>query len=70
MVGGSGTLRMTVHLGFDGLTNKLMKIVKEPLARQVLFWLTIVLIYQVLEQRSRTRRLRSRLFEGRARRFG
>ena len=61
---------MKVRLGFDGLTNKLMKIVKEPLTSRVLFWLVIVLIYQAIEQRSRTRRLRSRIYEGRARRFG
>ena len=49
-------------MGFDGPKNKVMRIGQDLRAR-ALFWLVVVLIYQVLEQRSRTRRLRSRMFE-------
>ena len=49
-----------VHLGFDGPTNKLMKI-PQHLRVRVLFWLVIVVIYEVMEFRARNRRIRSRL---------
>jgi len=37
----------------------------QDLRVRVLGWLVIVLIYEVIEQRSRTRRWRSALYEGR-----
>jgi hypothetical protein len=56
-------------LGFDGATNKLMKIVQDLRVR-VLFWLVIVLIAQAMEQRARMRRLRTRMYDGGGRRRG
>jgi hypothetical protein len=53
-----GTLqRMRIHLGFDDLTNKLMRVVQHPVSR-VLFWAAVVLIYEVMEHGARMRRLR------------
>jgi hypothetical protein len=52
-------------VGFDGGTNKIMKIVKDPLTRRVLFWFVIVLIYEAMESRSRMRRLNTRMYHGR-----
>jgi len=59
-----GGLPTNVKLGFDSRTNKVMKI-GQDLKVRVLGWLVIVLIYEVIEQRSRTRRWRSALYEGR-----
>jgi hypothetical protein len=53
-------LRMKVHLGFDDLTNKLMRVVQHPVSR-VLFWAVVVLIYEVMEHGARMRRLRVRV---------
>jgi hypothetical protein len=51
---------MRGHLGFDGRTNKIMKL-PQDLRVRVLFWLVIIVIYEVMEFRARTRRLRPRL---------
>jgi hypothetical protein len=51
---------MRIHLGFDDLTNKLVRVVRHPVSR-VLFWSVIVLIYEVMEHRARMRRLRARV---------
>jgi hypothetical protein len=53
-------LRTKVHLGFDDLTNKLMRVVQHPVSR-VLFWAVVVLIYEVMEHGARMRRLRVRV---------
>ena len=44
-------------------TNKLMKIVKDPLSRRVLFWFVIILIYGAMETPARKRKLRSRMLD-------
>ena len=52
---------MSVHLGFDDTTNKLMRVVQHPLSR-ALFWFLIILIYEAMDLPARKRRLRSRIY--------
>jgi len=49
-----------------GPTNKLMRIVREPLTWRVLFWLVIIVLYEVMEFRAFRRWLRFRVYEGTA----
>ena len=56
-----------VRLGFDGPTNKLMKIMQDVRAR-ALFWFVIVLIYEGIEMPVRRRSLRARVYDGGGRR--
>jgi hypothetical protein len=58
---GRAVLRMRVHLGFYGPTNKLMRIVQHPPSR-ALFWFVMILIYEAMELPARKRRLRSRIY--------
>ena len=58
---------MRAHLGFDGPTNKLTKILQDVRVR-ALFWFVIILIYQAMEQQARMRRLHTRMYDAGGRR--
>jgi len=62
-----GRVADRASLGFDGPTDRLMKI-GQDLRVRALFWLVIVVIAQVMENRARMRRLRTRMYDGGGRR--